>query len=215
MGQILKFPGHASKCDYKRAKRRTKAAEDPDQLSLFPQPTAQILSFAPELSCFEQALLSDERGDANAAELYLKAIEQGDCVADAYCNLGIIESQRGDTLRAFDLFTEALKHSPRHSEAHYNLGNLYFDVNDLALAQVHFAMAGQVDSSFANTFFNLALVEALSSNLPAALAALARYQELVSEDEGRKADELLQNLKRSLAAAKNSSCNTSFSQTKK
>ena len=29
--------------------------------------------------------------NAKAAELYRKAIEEGDCVADAYCNLGIIE----------------------------------------------------------------------------------------------------------------------------
>jgi len=202
MAQILKFPGQTSKFGYKRVKKRAKAAENPDQLALFPQPTAQILNFAPELSRFEQALMFDERGDPKAAELYAKAIEAHDCVADAYCNLGIIESQKGNTAKAFDCFTTSLKHDPRHSEAHYNLANLYFDVNDFRLAQIHYEMAGEVDPSFANVYFNLALVQAINNDLGAAISTLSKYQELVSEDEARNAGELLHNLKKSLAAAK-------------
>ena len=203
MAQIVKFPAQASKFGYKRVKKRARAAENPNQLHLFPQPAAQILNFAAGLSRFEQALLLDERGDAKAAESYAKAIEEHDCVADAYCNLGIIESQKGHTTQAFDCFTTSLKFDPRHSEAHYNLGNLYFEVNDLRLAQVHYEMAAEVDPSFANVYFNLALVQAIKSDLGAAISALTKYQGLVSEDEARKADELLQNLKRSLAATKN------------
>src|SRR6266498_1621046 len=151
MAQILKFPPpQASKFGYKRVKKRTKAAENPDQLHLFLQPAAQILNFAAGLSRFEQALMLDERGDPKAAELYAKAIAEHDCVADAYCNLGIIESQKGNTTKAFDCFTTSLKHDPRHSEAHYNLGNLYFDANDFRLAQIHYEMAGETDPSFAN-----------------------------------------------------------------
>ena len=202
MGQILKFPVQASKLGYKRVKKRAKAAENPDQLILFPQPTAQILYFAPESSRFEQALMWDERGDMKAAELYRKAIEEQDCVADAYCNLGIIESKQGNITKAFDCFTASLKCNPRHSEAHYNLGNLYFEVNDCRLAQIHYEMAVEMDPSFPNVFFNLALVQAINNDLDAAVSALTRYQELVSEDEGRIADELLRNLKKSLAAAK-------------
>jgi len=199
MAQIIKFPGQASKFGFKRVKKRAKAA-DPNQFDLFPQPTAQILTFAPELSRFEQALMFDERGDSKAAELYAKAIEAQDCVADAWCNLGIIESQKGNTARAFDCFTTSLKHDPRHSEAHFNLGNLYFDVNDFRLAQVHYEIAGEVDPSFANVYFNLALVQAVNNDLAAAINALTKYQELVPETEGRNADELLRNLKKSLAA---------------
>ena len=153
---------------------------------------------------FEQALLFDERGDPKAAELYARAIEEQDCVADAYCNLGIIESQNGNTGKAFDCFTTSLKHDPRHSEAHYNLGNLYFDVNDFRLAQVHYEMASEVDSAFANAYFNLALVQAINNDFSAAVTALGKYQELVSEEEGRIAGELLQSLRKSLAANKNS-----------
>jgi len=204
MAQILTFPAQASKFGYKRVKKHAKSAENPDQLPLFPQPAAQILNFATELSRFEQALMLDERGDPKAAELYAKAIEEHDCVADAYCNLGIIESQKGNTSKAFDCFTTSLKYNPRHSEAHYNLGNLYFDVNDFRLAQIHYEMAAEVDPSFANVYFNLALVQAINNDLGAAISALTKYQGLVPEDEARNADELLHNLRKSLAAAKNS-----------
>ena len=149
MGEILKFPVQAAKFGYKRVRKRA-SHEDPNQLPLFAQPTARILQFTPDLGRFEQALLFDERGDVKAADLYRKAIEEQDCVADAYCNLGIIESQKGNAARAFDCFTTSLKHNPRHFEAHYNLGNLYFDVNDYRLSQVHYEMAAEVDPAFAN-----------------------------------------------------------------
>jgi Flp pilus assembly protein TadD len=204
MGQLLKFPVQASKFGYKRVKKRAKDADHPDQLFLFPQPTAQILNFASALSRFEQALMLDEHGDAKAAELYRIAIEEQDCVADAYCNLGILESKGGNTSKAFDCFTTSLKHNPRHCEAHFNLGNLYFDVDDFRLAQVHYQMAVEVDPSFPNFYFNLALVQAINNDLAAAVTALTRYQELVSEDEGRNAEELLCNLKKSLAATRTS-----------
>ena len=203
MGQIIKFPVQAAKLGYRRVRKRTKA-ENPDQLVLFSQPTAQILEFVPDLGRFEHALMFDERGDLKAAQLYRRAIEEQDCVADAYCNLGIIESKQGNTTKAFDCFTNTLKYDPRHSEAHYNLGNLYFDLNDYRLAQIHYEMAAQVDPAFANVYFNLALVQAINNELAAAASTLSTYKELVSEEEGRNADELLQNLKRSLAAAKGS-----------
>src|SRR5687767_5362589 len=107
MAEILKFPGQASKLGYKRVRKRAKPAENPNQLALFPQPTAQILVFAPGLTRFEQALMLDERGDPKAAELYAKAIEEQDCAADTFCNLGIIESQKGNVTKAFDCFTTA------------------------------------------------------------------------------------------------------------
>jgi tetratricopeptide (TPR) repeat protein len=204
MAQILKFPAPASKLGYRPAKRRPKAAEDPNQLILFPPAGAQILEFVPDLSPFERALMFDERGDLIAAELYSEAIEKQDCVADAYCNLGIIESQRGNTTKAFDCFTTSLKHDPRHSEAHYNLGNLYFDLNDFRLAQIHYEIAREVDPSFPNVYFNLALVLAINNDFAAAINAITKYQGLVSEEEAQIADELLGNLRKSLAAANNS-----------
>ena len=204
MGQIVKFPVRTSKFGYKRVPNRCRKEENPAQLQLFPQATAQVLQFAPELSHFEHALRLDEQGDLRAIDHYLEAIAAQDCMADAYCNLGIIESKQGNTAKAFDCFTNCLKHNPRHFEAHYNLGNLYFEVNDLRLAQVHYEIATEVDPCFPNVYFNLALVLSINNEFAAAVNALARYQEMVPAEEGRHADELLENLKKSLAATKNS-----------
>jgi Flp pilus assembly protein TadD len=197
MGQIVKGPFQASKFGYKRVRKRCKP-EDPDQLSLFPSGKAQILSFDAGLSSFEQALLRDENGDTqSAAALYETAIAEKDCVADAYCNLGILETKKGNTVRAFDCFTTSLRHDPRHSEAHYNLGNLYFEVNDFRLAQLHYQMTTQVEPEFANAYFNLALVQAINNDLTASAKSLAMYQSLVPDEESRVARQLLDDLKRS------------------
>jgi Flp pilus assembly protein TadD len=198
MGELLKLPVEASRFGYKRVRKRSRRGEDPSQLHLFAPPTAQILEFSPELGWFEQALLLDERGDERAAGLYRKAIAEGDCVADAHCNLGILESKRGNTSKAFDGFTMALREDPRHGEAHFNLGNLYFEINDFRLAQVHYELAAELDPDMANAHFNLALVYSIQNDLPAAARALGRYRELVPEDEWRTADDLLRRLIKSL-----------------
>ena len=204
MGEILKFPGEAARLGYSRVRKRGRRADDPNQLDLFLPPPARVESFAPASSLFEQALACDERGDAQAGDLYEQAIAQQDCVADAFCNLGILESKKGSTARAFDCFTTCLKHDPRHSEAHYNLANLYFEVNDFRLAQVHYEMAAEVDPAFANVYFNLALVQSINQELVAAIATLTKYQQLVPAEEARHADELLRNLRQTLAAKKDS-----------
>ena len=200
MGEILKFPGEATRLGYSRVRKRGRCAGDPNQLDLFLPPPARISQFAAALGPFEHALMSDERGDGEAAELYARAIENQDCVADAFCNLGIIESKRGNTAKAFDCFTSCLKLDPRHSKAHYNLANLYFEVNDFRLAQIHYEMAAEVEPGFANVYFNLALVRAINQELAAAIDSLAKYQQLVSAEEARHADELLRSLRQTLAA---------------
>lgn len=204
MGQILKLPIRASKFGHRRVPKRNRNVEDPAQLQLFLQPPAQILRFGPELSHFEQALILDEKGDPQAADFYLKAIAELDCVSDAYCNLGIIESKTGRTAKALDHFTNSLKHDPRHSEAHYNLGNMYFEGEDFRLAQLHYELAAEFEPSFPNVFFNLALVLSITNQLEAALNALTRYQQMVSGNESRMADDLLDKLRKSLAASKTS-----------
>ena len=92
MAQILKLPVQ-SRPGLVTGALKTRAARAQISWTCSLVQTAQILDFASELAPFEQALLFDERGDERATELYLKAIDQQDCVADAFCNLGIIESQ--------------------------------------------------------------------------------------------------------------------------
>ena len=200
MANIIKFPVAPSKFGFKRVKKSKRDPESHGQMNLFSTSKAKILTLTPQLSFFEEALMRDERGDREAEELYLKAIESGDNAADAYCNLGIIESEKGETAKAFDCFTRSLELEPRHFESHYNLGNLYFDLNDLKLAKTHYELALTVDSNFANVYFNLGLVLTILEDYPNAVATLRRYRSLAAEEEGIKADDLLSTLTRSLNA---------------
>lgn len=200
MGKVLQFsPKPPVKFDFERVKKRKRdGIGQRDQLNLFHSSGAQVLRLPTDISPFEEALLLDERKDERTEAAYRNAISLGDSVADAYCNLGILESKAGRTARAFDCFTKSLEHDPRHFESQYNLGNLYLEEGDLRLARMHYELAAEIESAFANLFFNLGLVHALNDDYPSAFAALTKYKELASPQEGAKADELLSNLRRSL-----------------
>lgn len=57
---------------------------------------------------FEEALVLDDQNDPRAIDSYLEAIDNGDNVAEAYCNLGIINKDLGNVGVALDNFTLAL-----------------------------------------------------------------------------------------------------------
>ncbi len=201
MANVLSLPTQPpAKFGFARVRRRKKP--DPErhgQLNLFSE-SARIVSLPARLSPFEEALHVDGQDDAQARTLYGKAISAGDCVADAYCNLGILESKQGLTEEAFNCFAESLAEDPRHLESHFNLGNLYFDIEDMRLAREHYEIAARIAPTFANVYFNLGLALATAGDLKGAISALGKYRELVSGTEGCKADDLLHNLQHCVSA---------------
>ena len=97
----------------------------------------------------KKRLQLDEQGDKQRAKIgYLQAIEQEDSMADAYCNLAIIESLGGRHAKAIDSFTNCLKIDPRHFEAHYNLANLYGEIGNFPLAKAHYEISIQLEPVF-------------------------------------------------------------------
>jgi tetratricopeptide (TPR) repeat protein len=164
-------------------------AELQGQMSLFRPASSQVSRL---LTPFEEALLLHEQGDEKATEFYLEAINEGDNIAEAYCNLGIIELDRGNTIGALESFTQSLKNDPRHVEAHYNLANLYYDAGDFPLARLHYEAATQIEPNFSLVYYNLALVYHRLNNVPGAMQSLTRYKELEpSEEEIELVDQLL------------------------
>jgi len=157
-------------------------AELQGQMSLF-RPEGGQVKVARLLTPFEEALVLHERGDVKASEFYVEAISAGDNVAEAYCNLGIIELDRGNTIGALENFTQSLKNDPRHVEAHYNLANLYYDAGNFPLARLHYEAATQIEPNFSLVYYNLALVYHRLNNVPAATQSLNRYKELEPSDE--------------------------------
>ncbi len=199
MGKIIRFPAkRPSKFGFERVRKRRK--RNSDQLNLFSS-KAEIIRFPAGVSPFEEALLLDEHDDTRAGDSYRKAISEGDFVADAYCNLGIIESGAGRVTKAFDCFAKSLEHNPRHFESHYNLGNLYFEEDNLRPARMHYELAAEIDPGFPNLFFNLGLVLALLGEKKAALDAFVRYRLIAPPEERRNVDDLISGLRKSLPAA--------------
>ncbi len=166
-------------------------AELGGQLSLFPEPQGRLIELPRKIGAFEEALLLHERGDPRAEAQYLKAAMEDDHSPDAFCNLGILEYEAGKIMSAFDRFTQALRIDPRHFEAHFNLAHLYFEAGELRLAKLHYEIAAELEPGFADLYFNLGLVHAVTGELQSAVQALHQARELVSEDEGKKVDDLL------------------------
>jgi DNA-binding transcriptional MerR regulator len=173
------------------------------QLNLFSEPRGQLLQMPVRLSPFEEALRLHERRDPGAAQAYRDAIQADDYVADACCNLGILEYEAERVPGAFDCFTTALKHDPRHFESHFNLAYLYFETEDLRLARLHYELAAEIEPSFPNLYFNLGLVHAMRGDLERAETALTRVRELAPDDEALDVGDLLTKIQSALTATRN------------
>src|ERR1043166_1025149 len=152
------------------------------QMSLFRAEVGQ-LQVSRLLTAFEEALVLHEQGDQTATDFYQQAISEGDNIAEAFCNLGIIELDRGNTIGALENFTQSLKNDPRHVEAHYNLANLYYDAGDFPLARLHYEAAIQIEPNFAVVYYNLALVYNRLNHGHGARQALHKYKDLEPGDE--------------------------------
>ena len=200
MGKVIKFPVPEyapEKFGLQRVTtKRADAAPAPKagQLNLFGG--ARMVRMQ-ALTPFEEALLLDDQGtDIKAARRnYQKAIEEGESVADAYCNLGILEWREGHTAKAIDCFTQSLKFEPRHFEAHYNLANLYAEAGNLPLAKVHYEISIQLEPTFSNSYFNLGLTLAMNKEFKEAIVVLERYKELTPNEEHKHTDDLLEKLR--------------------
>lgn len=202
MAKIVKLPlNNSSKLGYKKVRKSRRVnLEDYGQLNIFTTPPseAKVVSMQRYESDFEQALRYDEEDNSLAKEYYWKAIRAGECVADAYCNLGILESGLHNYAQAIDCFANCLKHDPRHFEAHYNLANVYSELNDLNLAKLHYEVSIEIEPDFECSYYNLALVMAMLKDIKGAVKALYKYKEIAPEREHSHVDKLIINLQRSI-----------------
>jgi tetratricopeptide (TPR) repeat protein len=170
-------------------------AELHGQLNLFPEKGGRLIPLPVRLSPFEEALILHEQGDKRATDLYSKAIHEGECISDAYCNLGILEYEENNIPKAFDHFTNALRHEPRHFESHFNLAHLYFEAGDFRLARLHYDLAAVIEPCNASVYFNLGLISAIDGNLAAAIVSLSKASAYANDEELVQIEELLVSLR--------------------
>jgi tetratricopeptide (TPR) repeat protein len=196
MGKVVQFPiSSPEKFGFKPVrKKKTEGPDKKGQLNLFVGGKVVKLN---QLTPFEEALLLDDMGDSEKArEYYLKAISVKDSLADAYCNLGIIESEARHYSKAIDCFTLCLKEDPRHFEAHYNLANQYAEIGNLPLAKVHYQLSIEIAPEFPNSYFNLGLTLAMNREMDEAIQALLNYRNLAAPEDKKQAEDLIAMLTR-------------------
>jgi len=165
------------------------------QLNLFPERGGLLIPLPVRRTTFEEALLLHEKGDnKRAIEMYRLAVLQGESVADAYCNLGILEFENNQTAKAFDHFTNALKFDPRHFESHFNLAHLYFEAGDYRLARLHYEISAVLEPNSAGAHYNLGLLCAINGEIDSAITELSNAMENSTDEERTQVEELLANL---------------------
>jgi len=198
MGKVVQFPiSPSEKFGFKPVRKKKEDVPDKKgQLNLFVGGKVVKMN---SLTPFEEALLLDDMGDAaKARELYLKAIKVKDSLPDAYCNLGIIESEARHYTKAIDCFTLCLKEDPRHFEAHYNLANQYAEIGNLPLAKLHYQMSIEIEPTFSNSYFNLGLTLAMNREVDEAIQALLNYRNIAAPEDRKQAEDLINMLTRTL-----------------
>lgn len=198
MTKVVQFPvSPPAKLGHRKVRKRRKPnLEDFGQLNLFSQSSddTKVVSLPTADSFFEEALILDEKGSAEAEKYYLLAIDNDECVEDAFCNLGIMKSSQGDLTKAIDYLTNCLKKNPRHFEAHYNLGNVYSDLGNLELAKVHYELSTEIEPEYPNSFYNLGLVLISMKKYQDAIKSINKFVELAPSAEHQVANELIKTL---------------------
>ena len=164
------------------------------QRNLFSESEGILILLPPRMSPFEEALILHEQGNPRASEMYALAIREEECVADAFCNLGILDYEAKNIPGAFNNFTRALSYDPRHFEAHFNLAHLYFEEGDIRLARLHYEFSSVIEPGSASAHFNLGVINAIEDNIQAAVSSLNKAKELATEEELAQIDEILQGL---------------------
>ena len=205
MAKVIKFPFKSTgRFDHKPVRKsRAEKLEEKGQLNIFDTAKkSKIVALDKDSNLFESALTSHDSDSEQASLLYRKAIDRGDHVADSYCNLGILESQKGNQTAAIDCLTKAMEKDPRHYEAHFNLANIYADAGNNKLAKLHYEVALQVDNNDPNLHYNLAIVLASLEEFNESLKALQSYFELTGGQSDPDAEKFMILLENSVSQSK-------------
>ena len=131
-------------------------------------------------------------GDPEADALCRDAARTGACVSDILCDLGVEALERGNTAEAYNRFSLALQHDPRHFESHHNLSRIFIEARELDIAQLHLEIcACLVPESCPQVYLDLGVVFTLKDDYDEAQRHLAKFKRLSDGADGRRADALL------------------------
>jgi tetratricopeptide (TPR) repeat protein len=112
------------------------------------------------LEWFERGCQLDAAGTTlpEAIEAYRRALELEPGLADAHCNLGTAQYNRGEREAARAAYEAALEQHAGHREANFNLANLLEEAGRREAAIHHYKRAVAADPCFSDAHLNLALL---------------------------------------------------------
>ena len=98
--------------------------------------------------------------------------------ADAHVNLGRLCQLRGDLKRAKQHYHRALETTPSHQLAHYNMGTVFDELDEIDLAVKFYRKA----LSVADAHYNLARIYEIRGDQLSSLRHLRQYRTLMDLD---------------------------------
>jgi tetratricopeptide (TPR) repeat protein len=157
-------------------------------------------AFRPEaLGYLDKAILLHEQDNPTAREMYRLAIEQGDRPAEAWCRLGQLESGSGWKQRALHCYQQAIRIAPRYFDAHYHIGNFYYDAGEIRLARVHYEIACDIDPHHAELTRQRAMLFLMERRFGEAILLLRRYADTADSGTREGVRKLIQRLRGEVA----------------
>ena len=132
----------------------------------------EILEREPECGeCFDLlARVATSQGqDSLAAVWYRRALTIEPDHAGLYHKLGFAEHRSGDLLQAIEDLEYSLELNPTSGEAHFALGNIWYDLESLAQAKELYQTALALDSTEAKYHFQLGMVYFSADSLDSSL----------------------------------------------
>ena len=97
--------------------------------------------------------------DINATEFFL---------------IGVQNSQKMEYSEAIDAFQHAIKLNPKHTEAHYSLGNAYFKLHRYEESLQAYKKAAEIKPSYVDAQISVGIVASMLSMYDEAVAALKK-----------------------------------------
>jgi len=97
-------------------------------------------------------------GHEDAEEAYRNALACDPTFADAHCNLGALQQQRGEREGARASYEDAIRHESSHLEARFNLASLDEEEGRSEAALHHYEFLLRLDPVYADAHLNAALI---------------------------------------------------------
>lgn len=87
---------------------------------------------------------------------------------------GALHKRRGEFKQAFEIYRDIIRRNPDYSNAYFDMGMIYLELDSLSQAYNNFDIAIKTDALFVDAYYYRGVTAETQGNLPAALADYTR-----------------------------------------